>query len=224
MGYVVSVPVTPALSNSIEEFLHAVAHDRENSAELFIRMVDHLTDRMLSLFLVEPSRMIELSKGQQRVIDFAISTAGKASHMLTRQIYKKKTNSEFQPIAANLEETYRPAESEEQHPHMGFPVEEDFGADFQRAAQACMDGRGRDEMALVSTVMNRLTDEIIENFFVRNSRDVKIGYVTQKALDVGIDGSRKAIHAVTHKVLKDLNNEELKAFMEHYAPIVRQED
>ncbi len=95
MQNVVAIPANPALVNSTEDFLHAVEHDRKDSAEKFIHMVDHLTDRILSLFLVEPANMTELSGGQKKVIDFAVSTAGKASSMLTRQIFKKVSNAEY---------------------------------------------------------------------------------------------------------------------------------
>jgi hypothetical protein len=223
MGYVVSVPANPALVSGIEDFINAVEHDRHNSAELFIRMVDHMTDRMLSLFLVEPSQMMQLSGTQGRIIDFAVVTAGKASHMLTRQIYKKTSNKEFAPIVERFHGLYWQAGSDnDHHAQVSFPVEEAFAREFLAVTERCIQGEGEANVERVSSVMDRLADEIIENFFVANNRHVKIGFVTQKAVDIGIDGTRKAVHAVNHKVLKGLNNQQLKGFMGHYGPIVRQ--
>jgi hypothetical protein len=224
MAYEVVIPANPALANSTEDFLHAVEHDRDNSAELFIRMADHLSDRMISLFLVEPSRMVTLSANQQRVIDFAVSTAGKASHMLTRQIFKKVSNREFAPVVENVKQIHHPADNEDHPAVMRFPVDERFGADFRKAAALCMEGRGTSDLELVSSSMDGLTDRIIDTLFVENTRKVKIGYVTQKALNVGVDGSKKAVHAVSHKVLKSLDDDKLKAFMDHYQGIVRATD
>jgi hypothetical protein len=51
---------------------------------------------------------------------------------------------------------------------------------------------------------------------------VKVGFVSQKALNVGVDGSRKAMHAVNNKVLKDLSDADLKAYMEQYQSLLRQ--
>jgi hypothetical protein len=51
---------------------------------------------------------------------------------------------------------------------------------------------------------------------------VKVGFVTQKALNVGVDGSRKAVHAVNNKVLKDLSDAELQGYMAHYQGLLRQ--
>lgn len=223
MGHVIAISATPALRNSVEDFLQSVEHGRDNSAEKYIEMVDHLTDRMLSLFLVEPREFLTLPGGQQRVIDFAISTAGKASHMLTRQIYKKKKPGEFAGIVKNVQQMYWPACADNgDTPCLAYPVSDAFAADFRKATTAAAEGRGTSEIAVVSGVMDQLADDIIEYFFLRNNREVKIGYVTRKAVDVGIDGTKKAVHAVNHKVLKGLDDEQLKHFMGHYQELLKE--
>ena len=212
MAFMVAIPANPALVAGIEDFLSSVKHDRHNSADLFIQMVDYMTDRMLSLFMIEPSQMMTLSGTQTKVIDFAVATAGKASHMLTRQIYKKVSNKEL----------YWPAgEDNGNHAHLRFPVDDVFAIEFMAVAEQCAAGQGQQVVDRMSAVMDRLSDEIIQNFFVANNDHVKMGFVTQKAVDIGIDGSRKAIRAVNHKVLKGLDGTQLKGFMAHYAPIVR---
>ena len=222
MSDVVAVPANPALVNGVDDFLHAVAHERNNSAEKFIEMVDHMTDRMLSLFLVEPSQLMTLSGTQKKVIDFAVSTAGKASHMLTRQIYKKTSNKEFAPIVRNVESMYWPAGADnDNQAFLSIEAPKDLAADFYKAQDLCAEGKGTENIELVASVFDRLSDVVIDNFFVSNTHEVKIGFVTQKALNVGIDGSRKAIHAVTNKVLRGLDDEQLKGFMGHYAGIIR---
>lgn len=222
MVYRVAVPATPALVSAVEEFLQSVAHQRQHSAELFIRLVDHMTDRMLSLFLVEPSQMITLSGTQSKVIDFAVATAGKASHMLTRQIYKKFGNAELAPVARNIEALYWPAGADNGgHAQLAFNAEAGFAGEFITLAQHALDGQGRAHVDGISRVMDRLANDIIDNFFVSNSQVVKIGFMTQKALDIGVEGTRKAVHAVNHKVLKGLDDNQLKGFMAHYAPVVR---
>jgi len=223
MQNVVAIPANPALVNSTEDFLHAVEHDRKDSAEKFIHMVDHLTDRILSLFLVEPANMTELSGGQKKVIDFAVSTAGKASSMLTRQIFKKVSNAEFAPVVKNVKDMYWQAgDDNDNHASIAFPVEDSFAADFRKATELCAAGKGTEDVALVTRVMSAMSDKIIDEVFVANTKEVKIGFVTQKALNVGIDGSRKAVHAVNNKVLKDLSNDELKGYMAHYQGLLRQ--
>ncbi|MDX1804479.1 MAG: hypothetical protein R3292_10370 [Alcanivorax sp.] len=223
MQNVVAIPANPALVNSTEDFLHAVEHDRKDSAEKFIHMVDHLTDRILSLFLVEPANMTELSSGQKKIIDFAVSTGGKASSMLTRQIFKKVSNQEFAPVVENVRAMYWQAgDDNDNQAYISFPVDEAFAAQFHKAAVLCAEGKGTEDLPLVTHAMGTVADLIIDEVFVANTKVVKIGFVTQKALNVGVDGSRKAVHAVNHKVLKNLSNDELKGYMAHYQDMVRQ--
>src|SRR5690606_35528682 len=107
-------------------------------------MVDRLTDRVLGLFLLEPAQMAELTGAQRKVIDFAVSTASKASHMLTRQIYKKTSNTEFAPIVRNVEAMYwRAGDDNDQQAHISFPVSASFADDFRRAAEVCLAGQGQ---------------------------------------------------------------------------------
>ena len=222
MQNVVAIPAHPALVNSTEDFIHAVEHDRKDSAEKFIHMVDHLTDRILSLFLVEPANMTELSGGQKKIIDFAVNTAGKASSMLTRQIFKKTTNKEFAPVLANVKAMYWQAGDDNgNHAYIAMPVDDGFADVFRRASEACAAGEGQANVDTVIQAMGDLSDKIIDEVFVANTKVVKVGFVTQKALNVGIDGSRKAVHAVNNKVLRNLSNEELKGYMEHYADLLK---
>ena len=223
MQNMVAIPANPALVNSTEDFLHAIEHDHKDSAEKFIHMVDFLTDCVISLFLVEPANMANLSGGQKKVIDFAVSTAGKASSMLTRQIFKKVSNKEFAPVVANVKDMYWQAgEDNGNQAYIAFPVEDAFAADFRKACDLCAEGRGAEDVALVTRVMGELADKIIDEVFVVNTKHVKIGFVTQKALNVGVDGSRKAVHSVNNKVLRDLGNAELKNYMGHYASLLMQ--
>ena len=223
MQNVVAIPANPALVNSTEDFIHAVENDRKDSAEKFIQMADHLTDRVLSLFLVEPANMTELSGGQKKVIDFAVSTAGKASSMLTRQIFKKITNKEFAPVLANVKAMYWQAGDDNgNQAHISFPVDDAFAETFRKATELCAAGKGTEDVALVTRAMGDVADKIIDEVFVANTKEVKVGFVTQKALNVGVDGSRKAVHAVNNKVLKDLSDAELQGYMAHYQGVLRQ--
>jgi len=220
MTDVIAVPANPALVNSVEDFLHAQSHGKP-SASHYVQLMDHMTDRLLSLLLAEPAHALQLSSGQQKVVDFAISTAGKASHMLTRQIYGKLDNRAMEPIAAHVRAVFEePDAVNGNHWLIRFPVAADFASDFRRAADACEAGNGCSELAILSSTIDRMTDYFMEALFLAPTRSIKLGFITQKALNVGIEGSRKALHAVNHKVLKSLNDEQLKTFMGHYAPVV----
>ncbi|MEY1662878.1 hypothetical protein [Isoalcanivorax beigongshangi] len=222
MQDVVAIPASPELVRSTEQFLTAVAN-RGNGADAFIDLVDQLTNTLLSLFLEEPAKMARLTSGQQKVIDFAVGTAGKASHMLTRQIYKKTTNEEFAPIVRNIEAMYwRASDENDQQAMIALPVDAGFAADFRRATDASVSGNGREVVDLTVDVMGRFIDMILDRLFLEQTRHVKIGFVTKKALDLGVEGSRKALHSVTSKVLHGLSNDELAGYMTHFGQVLRQ--
>lgn len=214
----VAIPANPALAHAIEDFLAAANHDRKAS-DAYVHLMDYMTDRILGLFLVEPARMMALTPGQQKVIDFAVSTAGKASHMLTRQIFGKLKGDQLAPVAAYIRKVHW---QENGHTFVGFPVSKTFAADFRQSVDVCLSGNGTSELQQVSDVMDQLTDDIMEALFIANTRNVKLGFVTQKALSVGSEGSRKALHAVNHKVLKSMDDDALKTFMQHYQSIIIQ--
>lgn len=219
----ITVTAPPELVDSVDNFLHAVDNRDPASAEHFVTLMDHLTERLLNLFLAEPREAMELSSNQRRVMDFAISTSSKASHMLTRQIYKKRTAEELAPVAANVRDMYWPAEkTEDGRARMTFAVDPSFADEFRHTADACAQQRGSQELDRVDRVMDGMTDGIIENFFLRNAQEVKMGYVLRKSLDTSIDGTKKAVHAVIHKVLRDLDDEHLGRFMGHFAPVLQQ--
>ena len=223
MPDVVAIPASDALTESIERFLTAVEQRDRNAAAAYIELVDHLTDRVTALFLVEPAELAGLSGTRKRAVDFAASTAGKASHMLTRQIYRKRGPDELEPVARNVREVFWPAEDANgQFNCIAFPVTPEYAERFREAMRKCNAGEGSTDRELVSGVMDELADGIIEYFFVRNSREVKIGYVTQKALNAGVDTTRKAVHAVNHRVLRELDDRGLQQFMGRHSDLIRQ--
>src|SRR5690625_7015440 len=99
MAYVIAVPVGEKTNPHSQAFLKAQADGNNAAAQELISRVDGMTEDMLQLFLIQPAQFAKLSTGQQRIIDFAVNTANKASHMLTRQIFKKSSPQELAPLA-----------------------------------------------------------------------------------------------------------------------------
>src|SRR5690554_8129049 len=84
MAYVIAVPVGEKTITHSQAFLKAQADGNNAAAQELISRVDGMTEDMLQLFLIQPAQFVKLSTGQQCIIDFAVNTANKASHMLTR--------------------------------------------------------------------------------------------------------------------------------------------
>ncbi|SRR5690625_2545018 len=221
MAHVIAVPIGEQTLAHSHAFLSAQAEGRSETAQILIDRVDGMTDDMLQLFLVQPTQFVRLSGGQQRVIDFAVSTAKKASHALTRQIFKKSKPQELAPLAQLMKEQMWEAETaNDNKPRICITIPPQLAQDFEQAKALCDEGKAQENITLLTSVMDRIADEIIDNFFVAPTEHVKMGFVISKALNVGVEGSRKAIHAVTNKVMKELDEEALVAFFNHFGQVV----
>lgn len=221
MSNVIAIPISEKTRQFAETFLAKQAAGDAGAAEALIDRVDGMTEDMLSLFLVKPTQMIKLSGGQQKIVNFAVSTAEKASHMLTRQIFKKKTPAELGVIAQLMKDQMWPAEeANNNQARIAVPVGDDLAQRFAAARTAADAGEAKENISLLTGVMDQLTEEIMHKFFLEPTKEVKMGFVTQKALNVGVEGSRKAIQAVTNRVMGELGEESLGAFLKHFGQVM----
>lgn len=221
MTDVIAVPISEKTNQLSTAFLSKQAAGDAGAAEALIERVDGMTEDMLNLFLVKPTQFISLSNGQQKIINFAVNTAEKASHMLTRQIFKKKTPAELSGIATLMKEQMWEAEdANNQQTRIAVPVSNGLVKEFEQARAAADAGEAKANVSLLTSAMDQLTEEILNNFFLRPTQEVKMGFVTQKALNVGVEGSRKAIQTVTGRVMGELNEEALAGFLEHFGQVM----
>lgn len=219
---VIAIVANPALDEAIEAFQHALKHNGRG-AEAYIHLMGCITDRTIGLFLLEPVEIAKVGPTQRKIVDFAVDTGSKASSMLTAQVYRKVTNAQFAPIARDLEKMYWAAGADNGDvPHLYYVPDAAFARDFQSVADACAAGEGRARMNLMLQVLNRMVEDVLQKFFLDQTKHVDIGFITKKALDVSVAGTRSACHAVMHKVVKDFNDQQLKDFMSHYSQVLKQ--
>lgn len=221
MANVIAVPVGEKTISHSHAFLKAQANGDNAAAEELISRVDGMTEDMLQLFLIQPTQFVKLSGGQQRIIDFAVNTANKASHVLTRQIFKKCSAQELAPLAELMKaQTWEAEDANGNQTRICVEVDTQLVEDFQQAKAFCEAGEAKANIDLLTSVMDTLTEEILTNFFVAPTDHVKMGFVTKKALHLGVDGSRKAIRAVTNKVMRELDEKALVAFFNHFGQVI----
>lgn len=214
---VICVGANPALDEALETFQHALKHNGKG-AEAYIHFMGRLTDRIIALYLIEPVEIAGVSSTQRKIVDFAVDTGSKASSMLTSQIYKKVSNAQFAPIARDLTAMYWPAcAANGDEPQLCYPADAAFARDFQTVIDAAAAGQARTQMPLLMKVLDRLVDDVLQKFFLDQTRHVDIGFITKKALDVSVAGTRSACHAVMHKVVKELSDAQIREFMAHNA-------
>jgi len=219
---VIAIAANPALDEAIGEFRHALGHNGK-AAEAYIRMMARMTDRMIGLFMLEPVEIAKVSPTQRKIVDFAVDTGSKASSMLTTQIYKKVSNAQFAPIARDLDKMYWAAGADNDNvPHLYYAPDAMFAKNYQLVVDAAAAGSGRAQMSLLLQVLDRMVDDVLQKFFLDQTKHIDIGFITKKALDMSVAGTRSACHAVMHKVVKDFSDEQLKDFMSHYAQVLKQ--
>lgn len=218
---VIAIAANPALDEAIAAFQRALSHNGKG-AEAYIHLMSRLTDRMIALLMLEPVEIAKVSPTQRRIVDFAVDTGSKASSMLTAQIYKKVSNAQFAPIARDLEKMYWAACAENADvPQLYYTPDALFAKNYQLVIDACAAGQGRGQMQLLLQVLDRMVDDVLQKYFLDQVKHVDIGFITKKALDVSVAGTRAACHAVMHKVVKDFSDEQLKDFMSHYAQVLK---
>jgi hypothetical protein len=218
---VIAIAANPALDEAIAGFHHALKHNGK-AAEAYILLMSRLTDRMIGLLMLEPVEIAKVSATQRKIVDFAVDTGSKASAMLTSQIYKKVSNAQFSGIARDLDAMYWAAGPDNADtPHLYYAPDAMFARNYQVVIDACAAGNGSSQMPLLLQVLDRMVNDVLQKFFLDQTRHVDMGFITKKALDVSVAGTRSACHAVMHKVVKDFSDEQLKDFMSHYAQVLK---
>lgn len=214
---VIAIAVNPAMDAAIGSFLHALKH-KGKGAQAYIHMIGCQTDRIIGLFIHEAVELAKVSATQRKIIDFAVDTSSKASAMLTTQVYKKVSNEQFAPIARDLEKMYWAAGPDNNHmPQLYYAADAEFSRRYQQVMDACIAGQGRAQITQIPAVMDVLINEVIDKFFLEQTKHVEIGFITRKAMDVGVGATRAACRGMIHKVISDFDDAQLQQFMGHYA-------
>lgn len=219
---VVAIAVNPALEEAIQTFRQAMRHDGK-AAVAYVELMARTTDRIIGLMLLEPVVIADISPTQRRIVDFAVETGNKASALLTAQIYGKMSNAQLLPVARELEKRYWPAGADNDDvPQLYYAADTMFARNYRLALDSSLAGTGRSQLALVLQVMDHMVDDILQQFFLEQTKHADMGFITRKALDVSVAATRAACHAVLHKVVKDFSDIQLQAFMAGYRQALRQ--
>lgn len=218
---VIAIAVNPALDAAIASFRHALNHDGK-AAPAYIHMLSCLTDRIVGLLILEAIEIAGVSTTQRKVVDFAVDTGSRVSAMLSAQVYKKVSNTQFLPIARDLDAMYWAAGVDNHDTsHLYYVAAPDFARRFQQVIDASLAGQGRAQIGPLLQIMDVIIDDVLDKYFLEQTRHVDIGFVTRKAMDVGVGATRAAARGVMQKVVKDFSDTQLQQFMHCYAQILK---
>ncbi len=215
----IGFPATPEFLGKINRFLEAAEARDPSAGNHYVEVVEALTDIAVNSLLLEIMEIAKINPTGQKVMKFCASTCTSISSKLSAKIYKNNSPQEMLKVA-EIWQTFLKNSGDK---HSGdwyilTPISPDFAQRIDSILQE-RDASGNaytppDRDYFISQY-DQLIDIIIEEFFLKATGEVSMGWATKKMLDLGLESVRKAIHAVLHKVVKNLEPEPMARYVDH---------
>lgn len=216
-NHVIAVPASLTLQQKLDHFIDdALVKNKEGIAPQFIQIMDELTDRVLSLFLLEPANIAKFSPVMMKITNLTANLASKTSSSLSGQLYKKPSREQMRNIATFLQSVLWWEPANDTHGFITTAVTDEFALEFRELANECRAGRGLDHREQAQALCKAFADILIEDLFLAPTKFMDLGLVMRKILSVGVDGVKKAVHELINKVIKDVNEQQILEFVVHY--------
>lgn len=216
----IGFPTTDELRKHLNAFLEAAASGDKTAGDHFVTLIDTVTTEVIDALLLQTIEIAQLNSVSQKVINVCATTANKVSSALTAKIYRKAPLRELQEVAnvwqGFLKNTNDDGSGEW---YILTPIDENFAAEIDGILADKGEANAYDpsDREYTISVYDRLIDVFIQQFFLEASNKVKMGGITKKMLNMGVDSVKTAIHAVLHKVVKKLEPVPLGSYIEHTA-------
>jgi hypothetical protein len=214
----IGFPTPPEFRSRITRFLEAAAAGDKRAGELYVHVVDLLTQEIIDALLLQTVDIAHINSLGQKVIHFCANTSNKASSMLTRKIFTKASVPEMRAVAKIWEEFMTNLGDDQQSDwYVLAPLDRQV-ADQLDAAIAERQLSDRFEPANRDAFINnldRVIETIIHAYFLKSADQVNMGPITRKMLSVGVDTVKAAVHGVLHKVVKPLDGVALAHYLDH---------
>ncbi|MCG8672006.1 MAG: hypothetical protein MI867_21560 [Pseudomonadales bacterium] len=214
----IGFPTSDNLKSHINNFLEAAEAGDRKTGERFVALIDVLTQEVIDALLLQTIEIAQLNSVSIKIINVCASTANKVSGALTSKIYRKAPIKELQGVANVWEAFLKNTEKDNSGDwYILTQIDENFAAEIDAILAEKGDSPEYDpkDREYAISIYDRLMDLIIQQFFLEASNQVKMGAITNKMLNVGVDSVKGAIHAVLHKVVKRLEPLPLGRYVEH---------
>lgn len=214
----VGFPASDSLKSHINNFLEAVEANDKRAGELFVSLIGALTNEVVDSLLLQTIEIAQINSMGQKIFHMCASTSNKVSGALSSKIYKKAPINELRDVATIWQNYLRNTKQDNSGDwYILTPIDESFAQEIDGILADKGDSKAYDpaDREYAINIYERLMDLIIQRFFLESSTKVKMGGITKKMLNMGVDSVKAAIHAVLHKVVKKLDPEPLGAYIEH---------
>lgn len=214
----IGFPTSDKLRSHINNFLEAVEASDKRSGQLYVDLVAVLTEEVIDALLLQTIEIAQLNSVSQKVIHMCANTSNKVSGALTAKIYRKAPIKELQAVADLWQGFLRNTENDGSGDwYILAQIDNSFADEIDKILAEKGDNTAYDpaDREYAIGIYERLMDVIIDKFFLEASTRVKMGGITKKMLNMGVETVQAAIHAVLHKVVKKLSPESLGRYVEH---------
>ncbi len=202
------------LHTTTDGFINRMAQDSPRTEPETIEtiMVSFL-DEALEAFFVQPQELLGLSGGMRRIVNMTVDTISKATRMVVTRTAKKMDLEQNRAAAEYMDTTRLCHTDADGHDtwYIVFPIEEQLREQAEAAIAAARQGYSQSAREQLTEVMLALTDVGLYWYFEEPMKLMQFGPVIQRAVNMGVETTRKATKSAISKVFPKLDNEQLHA-------------
>lgn len=175
----------------------------EKIMSLFIREVLHT-------FFIVPSQGAKLPPAKQKIIQLAVDTISKATHLVIKSTVRKLDIHQHHRAADYMASVRFMKEIDgEDVWFVAFPLNETVATKGRKAFTMTINGEGRKAMPALQEYFHQLTDVSLYWYFEEPMKLLRFGPIMRKVSEVGIATTRKATHSVIDKTIPGMTDEQL---------------
>ena len=202
------------LHSTTDGFIHRMAQDspRPEPETIETIMVSFL-DEALDAFFVQPQEFLGLGSGIRRIVNMTVDTISKATRMVVTRTAKKMDLAQNHASAEYMD-TMRLCHTDPENNetwYIAFPIDEALREQGELAIAAARKGYTQSARNQITEFLLALTDVGLYWYFEEPMKLMKFGPVIQRAVNMGVETTRKATKSTISKVFPKLDDEQLHA-------------
>lgn len=202
------------LHTTTDGFIQRMAQDAPpTEPETIETIMVSFLDEALQAFFVQPQDFIGLSGGMRRIINMTVDTISKATRMVVTRT-ARKMDLEQNRASAQYMETMRLCHTNEAGEdiwYIAFPITEALREQGDAAIAAARQGYTQSARDQMTDFLLALTDIGLYWYFEEPMKLMKFGPVIQRAVNMGVETTRKATKSAISKVFPKMDDEQLYA-------------
>lgn len=188
---------------------------KEPQGPLFVRVAQQYADEIVDVLLLDIVRSAENGHSGAKILEQFAGLIKGTVHALIRQVLGKMDNKELQPLAGYIRDRWLTIVRDGvEKDFISFPVSQEFHQRFRKVLEA--GSRGEQQPEELETCMLQFSDLAHKAFYDDSVRQLKLGFIGRKVVDMGGAAMTKGSHAATRRLIPEMKGEELKQFSEYF--------